>query len=138
MEAVERLKKFALRIGICGGIATFIAMNSIPYLYYRRLCQTEEYNEAVKLLHSHPEAAKYLGEPIKEGRVNTTSKDDFGFDEEKMWVSMPVFGSKAKGRLYYEFPLKKSADEHCKLSRVELTLTHLKDRKLLIKKPEAS
>lgn len=130
---VETLKKVALRIAIVGGAGTFVAINTIPYIYSERIRKTEHYKQAIELLRSHPEAVKYLGEPIEEGRVKSTVRENFGTDGETMWVRVPVKGPKDIGQIFYEYSVNKQDNS---LLRVELTLNKLKDYKLLIKRLE--
>ena len=135
MGAQSKLTSIAVRIGIFGGIGTFILINSIPFIYGKRIRESDHYIQAIQMLYSHPEALKYLGEPITEGRVNVTIPENYGFDEEKMWIKVPVQGPKSKGYLYYDFFKDKKENGLTQLSKVELTIDSLKGYKLLIKNP---
>lgn len=136
MAAYESLKTFAIRLGIVGGIGTFICVNSVPLVYNKKIRNSDHYKQAIKLLRGHTEAVKCLGEPIKEGFVKVTDPKEFGRDEEKMWINVPVYGSKTNGKLFYDFILKTEENQPTKLLRVELTLDSHKDYKLLIKREE--
>ncbi|KAJ8687747.1 hypothetical protein QAD02_023541 [Eretmocerus hayati] len=134
----ERLKSLAIKIAVVGGIGSFLAMNSVPYFLNKAIRGTKHYQQALELLCSHPEAVKYLGEPIKGGKVNVTKPEDYGTDGEKEWYKVFVAGPKTHGHLYYEVPTQKDGSEirAPKFIRVELTLASLPDYKLLIKRPE--
>lgn len=136
MAAYESLKSFAKGLAVVGGLGTFICINSIPFIYNKKIRNSDHYKQAIQLLHSHPEATKCLGEPIKEGSVKVTDPKEFGRDEEKMWINVPVYGSKTKGKLFYNFSNKIDENQPIKLSRVELTLESHEGYKLLIKKDE--
>ena len=103
--STQQLKNLAWKIGIFGGIGSWILINTVPLVLSRKIRQSDHYQEAVNLLRSHPEAIKYLGEPIKEERVVTTIPECYGQDGEKMWLRVPIIGSKTKGTLYYDFLL---------------------------------
>ncbi|OXU22805.1 hypothetical protein TSAR_004609 [Trichomalopsis sarcophagae] len=130
--STETLKKVAIRIGVVGGVGTFVALNTIPYIYSERIRKTEHYKQALQLLRSNTEAVKYLGEPIAERPVQPTKRENFGTDGVTTWVRVPVVGPKDKGMLFYEYPVNESNNS----TRVELTLSKLKDYKLIIKKPD--
>lgn len=136
MAAYDSLITLAKRIAIVGGIGTFVCINLTPFLYNNKIRNSDHYKQAIELLHNHPEAKKYLGEPIKEGSVKVTDPKEFGWDEQKMWMNVPVWGSKSKGKLFIYFPVKSEENQQPKLSRVELIVDSHKDYKLLIKKEE--
>ncbi|KAL7291153.1 hypothetical protein TKK_0015070 [Trichogramma kaykai] len=136
MSGVESLKRMAKWIAIGGGFATVVMWNSVPAILSRKIRDSDHYQEAIKLLHSHPEAVKYLGDPIKEGNVATMLEQNYGQDDEKMWCRVPVHGPKSRGALYYDFLLKQEKNKPLQLRSAELTLENLKDYKLILKRPE--
>lgn len=136
MFHMDRLKKIAFRIALGGGVATFIAINTIPAIINGRIRKSEHYKKALEILENHPEAIKYLGKPIKAHYIAVTYKENYGNDDEKKWIRVPVTGPKDRGFLYYDFALKQDNTDSIELSRVELVVEKFKDYKLIIKKPE--
>ncbi|XP_014206804.1 uncharacterized protein LOC106638239 [Copidosoma floridanum] len=133
LTGMDHLKKIAFRIAVCGGLATVVAINSVPFILNRRIRETQHYKKALELLSNHADAVKYLGKPITARRILVSDPDHYGADDEKMWFKVPVTGPNGKGFLFYNVKVKDYDKNSPELSRVELTVDKFKDYKLIIK-----
>ena len=130
------LTKLAIRIGFIGGAGVVIAINTVPYIISQRLKKIEPYVEALELTRKHPEAIKYMGEPIVDHRINVTIKKNYNIDDDdNSWFRIPVSGPKSKGSVacYYSSKTNLLTEAYV-LKSAELYLDNFPNHKLVLKK----
>lgn len=135
MVGLDSLKKLAVQIALGGGLVTFVMINTVPYITDKKMKETAVYQEAMTMIKNHPEAIKYLGEPIIDGKIQVTNKEMYGSDEEKGWFSVPIKGPKSVGNVYCESRFEKDNEKvKVQLSKVELSIKSVPGFKLMIKR----
>ncbi|XP_076752335.1 uncharacterized protein LOC143424259 [Xylocopa sonorina] len=94
-------------------------------LIEKRLRRTVTYKRALELFHNKENAVKYLGEPVKEGRIKVISIDD---TSRKLSVNLK--GSNTKGTLDCEYNIE--PDHKTTIRKLEIKYDDLPDKTFVI------
>ena len=135
---IKYFKNIAIGVGAIGALGVVVSINSVPFILNKFITQSEPYTEAIRLLQNNPTAIQALGEPIEPKFIKVFFRDNYGSDEEKMWIKVPVVGASDKGLLYYDYTTTKSDTDKSefKLTNVELTVDKKPNMKLILKKTD--
>ncbi|XP_060536352.1 uncharacterized protein LOC132708199 [Cylas formicarius] len=91
------------------------------------------YKEALKTVRSHSAAVYLLGEPIKDKSIDVGNRNKNFFEDNVAQLEVPLKGSKQNGTL---FLWAKKEENDWLLTRIELEVENLKNKRLIIKKSE--
>lgn len=123
-----------VKIASIGGIITCSTGMLLHQKIKDRIREAEYYKEAFKTLRAHKGAVTYLGEPIKEGRLNIGNSNNY-CDALKAHFEIPVKGPLQKGTMYF-WAKRATEQENWIVNRIELGLKNEADRRLLIRDVE--
>ena len=135
---MDRTTKILINIAVFGAFGGSVFGLAIQYLIRNNIRNSICYNEALKSLTNHPEAQRQLGQPILDGRIDLGDKIGNGSEGTKLWFTVPVRGPKSQGKMMYFVDEVNESDRKYKVTRVELELDHIKDKKLLVKKEQST
>lgn len=95
------------------------------------------YKEALKVVRGHPAAVQLLGSPIRDGYINVGNSGENSIEGNRAHFTVPLKGQKQKGTLYL-YTTKEDNDTEWTLSRIELAIANLPNKKLIVKSDENS
>lgn len=112
------------KIAIVGGFTVAGTGYMIRYVTIRELRETKTYKKALKMFYDHPKAVQYLGEPIKEKRLNITLND------KVKKFSVDLKGTNTKGKLECEYTV--NPDFTTEINKLQVKFNNLPDKIFVI------
>lgn len=106
---------------VYGGFAVGFTGLATRYSIEKRIRQTITYKKALDIFYNHEKAVKYLGEPIKEGRINFDYRDE---NIKKFSINMK--GANTKGKLDCEYNVL--PDLKTQIRKVQIRFDDLPDK----------
>ena len=119
--------KTLVKVAAIGGVITTGTGYILRYMFQQRIRTTATYKEALKLVHGHEKTVQYLGEPIKEGKI------EFGpsVDNSRSF-SVALKGTNTKGKLDCEVLLKEP-DKQPEIQKVEIKFANIPNQIFVIR-----
>lgn len=116
-----------VKVAVIGGIITSGTGYLLRYKFHQRIRATKIYKEALELVHGHERTVQYLGEPIKEGKI------EFGRSvDNSRSFSVTLNGTNTKGKLDCEVLLKEP-DKQPEIQKVEIKFANIPNQIFVIR-----
>ncbi|XP_043509095.1 uncharacterized protein LOC122528236 [Frieseomelitta varia] len=107
----------------CGILTTEIYMH---YYMQQKIRETVTYKKALSIFYNHEDAIKYLGKPIKEGKITLPVNKTNNIKT----FNVNVKGANTKGKLHLEYQVH--PDHQTEIKKVEIKFNDTPDKTLLI------
>lgn len=115
-----------VKVAVIGGIITSGTGYFLRYKFNQRIRTTEIYKQALELVRGHERTVQYLGEPIKEGKI------EFGPSKDNSRsFSVTLNGTNTKGKLDCEVLLKEPGKQP-EIQKVEIKFANIPDQIFVI------
>ena len=114
------------------GLSTFICCGMITteiFMYYhmqQRIRETVTYKKALNIFYNHEDAIKYLGKPIKEGKITLPVNKT----NDIKTFNVNVKGANTKGKLHLEYQVH--PDHVTEIKKVEIKYNDAPDKTFVI------
>ncbi|ENN78257.1 uncharacterized protein LOC109536437 [Dendroctonus ponderosae] len=124
-----------VKVAAVGGIATVLMGFTARAKIENNIKTASFYKEALEQVRGHPAAVQLLGKPIRDGYINVGRSSENLIEGNKGHFTVPLKGQKQKGTMYL-YTTKEDNDVEWTLSRIELAVANLPDKKLIVKNDE--
>lgn len=124
-----------IKIATAGGFIIAGTGYTLRFLIQNNIRESEIYKEALKCFYEHKKSVELLGAPVREGRVDISDTEAFGFNDKSKWVTIPLQGSLRKGNLHVQMLLSEQSENLKKynISKIELKVNDMPNKIFVIK-----